>query len=105
MVNKTKVFDIISRHVSFFEKIISKSEIVGDRNRAGYGLKEVKAIQFILDSNPVLSNCHLKQIHNRLTNMTRGVEYFDEYENEKKRRELGKEVYFVKQELEKYTKW
>lgn len=105
MVDRARLFDTTSNYMTLFEEIISKSEIIGDVNRAAYGLKEAREIQYLLNNNPTLSNRQLKQIHSQLTNMTRGVEYFDDYEMEKKRRELGSEIHFIKKDLEKHIKW
>lgn len=105
MVDQKRLSGVISHFVTLFEEIISKSEIKGDVDRAKYGLKEAREIQNLFDNNPYVSNSQLKQIHSKLTNMTRGVEYFDQYEMEKRRRELGNEIYFVKKDIEKKIKW
>lgn len=105
MVNRLRLFDTTNHYINFFEEIISRSEIIGDINRAEYGLKEAREIKKILDNNSILSNLHLKKIHSQFSNMTRGVEYFDEYEMEKRRRLLGSEILLAKMDLEKHIKW
>jgi phage gp46-like protein len=106
MVNKSSIIALAKQYKHLYTCVLMESTSAGDKERANYGLKQANALLNIIElKNEVLTNVQLKQIHNLFTNITRGVEYFEDNETEQKDRELGSKLYALKQEIDSHIKW
>ena len=85
MVDKRQISNSIVIFENFFKDVKESSQNKGDIERAEYGLSKVKFLWEILKKykkNPEMKL--LKQIDAGFISMTRGVEFFANYETNKK---------------------
>lgn len=85
MVDKRQISNSITIFEKFFKDVKKNSQNKGDIERAEYGLSKVKFLWEVLKKykkNPQMKL--LKQIDAGFISMTRGVEFFADYETNKK---------------------
>lgn len=81
MVDIDQIKNILHQLEKFFHCVIEESKNEADIDSASYGLSKVESIKSILDKyakEP--QNRLLKQIDAGFISVTRGVEYFNDYE-------------------------
>jgi hypothetical protein len=89
MVNIDQMYKVLIQFECLFKEVIEQSKNEGDINRATYGLSKVNFIRHTLNKyEENRQNKLLKQIDAGFVSITRGVEYFDDYETNKKFFEL-----------------
>lgn len=102
MVDINQISNAIRIFESFFEEVKESSHYEGDIERANYGLSKVKFLWSALkkyEKNP--QNKTLKQIDAGFVSMTRGVEFFADYETNKKFYQLFDKI----PEIKTHIKW
>jgi hypothetical protein len=109
MVNLERIERKLLELESFFEEVIKNPSNVDNTSYgagADYGLKSVKNMKSTVEKyrkNP--QNKLLKQLDAGFTSVSRGVEGFNDYELDKKFRGICREIYWIKEDLEKHIKW
>ena len=102
MVDTNQISIVIKILEDFFIEVKGSSQNKGDIERAEYGLSVVKFLWDVLkkyEKNP--RNKLLKQIDAGFVSMTRGVEFFTEYETNKRFYELLGGI----PEIKSHIKW
>ena len=100
MVDINQISAAITLFDSFFKNIKENSQNEGDVERATYGLLKVKFLQDILikyKKSP--QNKLLKQLDAGFVSLTRGVEFFTDYETNKKFYELSENIPEIKSQI------
>lgn len=100
MVDTNEISNAITTLESFFKEVQECSQNEGDIERAEYGLLKVKFLWNVLkkyDQNP--QNKLLKQLDAGFVSVTRGVEFFTDYQTNKKFYNLFKEISDIKSNI------
>jgi hypothetical protein len=100
MVDTNQISKAITLYEKFFEEVKEHSHNEGDVERAAYGLLKVKFLLDVLkkyEKNP--QNKLLKQIDAGFVSVTRGVEFFIDYETNKKFYELSENIPAIKSHI------
>ena len=100
MVNINQIAKALSQFEGLFKEIKEQSKYKGDIERATYGLSKVKFLYDTLkkyEKNP--QNKLLKQIDAGFVSLTRGVEYFSDYETNKRFYELFNSIPDIKSHI------
>lgn len=102
MVDIAQIKKAIFQFESFFKEIKESSQNEGDIERATYGLSKVKFLQEVVKKYEKESqNKLLKQIDAGFVSIIRGVEFFEDYETNKKFYELSDSI----PEIKSHIKW
>jgi hypothetical protein len=74
--------NIAGEYLSFYTSIVTGSTIKGDIDAASYGLDQIKILSTILEKSEIssLTIQDVRTINSLAANLTRGVEYFRDYE-------------------------
>lgn len=102
MVDTNQIANAISIFELFFKEVKSSSKESADVEKAEYGLSKVKFLWDVLkkyEKKP--QNRLLKKIDAGFVSVTRGVEFFTDYETNKRFYELSNFI----PELKSYIKW
>jgi ribonuclease HI len=100
MVTRSQILGILAEYVDLYEGILSTSNNRGDLEAARYGLQEAKEmIDLVRVNDETLNRRTLNQLNGQLMNLSRGVEGFEDYESQSKKRELGTRLYFIQEDI------
>lgn len=106
MVNINSIEIKILELEIFFQSVKNSDAGEADQNSSSYGLKNTDFLKITLDKykkNP--QNKLLKQIFNGFSSVTRGVEYFIDFETNEKFRNTCKGIYQIQENLRENIKW
>lgn len=102
MVDINQISDSIAIFESFFKGVKESSHDEGDIERANYGLSKVKFLWSTLkkyEKSP--QNKTLKQIDAGFVSVTRGVEFFADYETNKRFYQLFDKIPEIKPHIKR----
>ena len=102
MVDIKKIPKAVRLFEKFFEEINENLQNVGDVERVIYGLMKVKFLWEVIrkyEKEP--KNQLLKQIDASFMYLTRGIEFFEDFETNKKFYKLSESI----PEIKSYIKW
>lgn len=105
MVDKSHLVDLVTEYFNFYSHVVKLSKLAGDKERATYGVEVAGHLLAFLEKKDSFKNQDLKLIHGSLADLTRGVEYFEDFETQLKMDELGKKLYPVERALATAIKW
>src|SRR6478735_361655 len=100
MVEITEIEGKLNELEIFFHKVKEGSKNVADAESASYGLSKIKFIQTALEKyKKKPQNKLLKQIDSGFVSITRGVEYFNDNDTNKKFFELCADIPSLKSSI------
>ena len=106
MVDLGKIEDKLFKLEQFFSSVKEKSKNEVDFDSATYGLSKVEFIRATLEKyKKKPQNKLLKQIDAGFVSVTRGVEYFTDFDTNEKFREACKGIHYIREDLESNIKW
>ncbi|XLS30558.1 hypothetical protein ACJD0Z_06965 [Flavobacteriaceae bacterium M23B6Z8] len=90
----------------FYSDTLENSDNTYDKESASTGLKTLESIdRFIKKYETKKEKKHLKRIHSLLATLSRGIEFFNDFETNERHNELGIHVYTLREEIEKELNW
>ena len=106
MVDSGLIRDKLEELSTFYKEVEKNSKEGWDLEKSQFGETEASVmIQLIDQSKGGLKNKDLKRLHAGFANLTHGIERFMDYDFEVKHREVTKDIYQIKKDLEQHIKW
>ncbi|WP_340201822.1 hypothetical protein [Ascidiimonas sp. W6] len=92
--------------IDFYTEVYETSESTIDKKSALKGINGVQSIQKeILKYEKKQQKKHLKVIYNQLSNLSRGIEFFENFETNEQHNALGIHIYTMQEKIEKELNW
>jgi hypothetical protein len=106
MVDFNRIQNKITQLEEFFSRIKDSSLNSVDVESASYGLSKVKFIKNALEKYHEKNQSKLlREIYSAFTSITRGVEYFKDYDANLAFNELCGGIYQIQEDIKANTKW
>jgi hypothetical protein len=106
MVDTNSIESKLSELEIFFQSVKNSDLGESDKNSASYGLKNTDFLKITLEKyKKKPQNKLLKQIFNGFSSVTRGVEYFTDFETNEKFRKACKGIYQIQENLRDNINW
>lgn len=90
----------------FYSHILERSNDTQDKKSSLTGLKTLESIdQHIKKYETKKEKKHLQYIHSLLATLSRGIEFFNDFETNERHNQLGIHIYTLRKEIEKELNW